>query len=154
MKSEPDVFGIDHLAKSAQKTTSWEGVRNYQARNIMRDEMKIGDKAIFYHSNAKPPGAAGVVEVVKEAHPDHTALDPDSNYFSTKASKDKNPWVMVEVKLRQKFDKLVSLPDMRNNSKLSEMMLLKKGMRLSIQPLKKQEFDEILKMAEESGSDQ
>ncbi|MEJ5351768.1 MAG: EVE domain-containing protein [Melioribacteraceae bacterium] len=139
MKSEPDVFSIDDLAKSKNQTTYWDGVRNYQARNYIRDEMKIGDKVIFYHSNTEPPAAVGICEVVKEAYPDFTAFDP-------KSKKENPTWFMVDIKLIKKFVKPVPLDEIRKNPKLKNMKLVQKGNRLSVMPITKDEFDEIIKM--------
>lgn len=146
MKSEPEVFSIDDLAKSKNQTTFWDGVRNYQARNFIRDEMKIGDKVIFYHSNSEPPSAVGICEVVKEAYPDFTAFDPENSHFDPKSKKETPTWFMVDVKLVKKFSNFVSIDEMRENIKLQEMKLLQRGNRLSVIPLTKQEFDEIVKM--------
>lgn len=146
MKSEPDVFSIDDLAKSKNQTTYWDGVRNYQARNYIRDEMKIGDKVIFYHSNAEPPAAVGICEVVKEAYPDFTAFDPNSKYYDPKSKKENPTWFMVDIKLIKKFSKPVPLDEIRKNPKLKNMKLVQKGNRLSVMPLTKDEFDEIVKM--------
>jgi predicted RNA-binding protein with PUA-like domain len=146
MKSEPDVFSIDDLAKSKNKTTYWDGVRNYQARNFMRDEMKIGDQVIFYHSNSEPPGAVGICEVVKEGYPDFTAFDPEDPHYDPKSKKDNPAWMMVDVKLVKKFSSFVSIDDMRSNGKLQKMQLLQRGNRLSVMPVTKEEFGEIVKM--------
>jgi predicted RNA-binding protein with PUA-like domain len=146
IKSEPEVFSIDDLAKSKNKTTHWDGVRNYQARNYMRDEMKLGDKIIFYHSNSEPPGAAGICEVVKEAYPDFTAFDPEDPHYDPKSKRDNPAWMMVDVKFVQKFSKLVSLSEIKSNKKLQKMKLVQPGNRLSVMPVTKEEFDEIVKM--------
>jgi predicted RNA-binding protein with PUA-like domain len=146
MKSEPETFSIDDLAKRPKKTEFWDGVRNYQARNMMRDEMKLGDLAFFYHSNCTPPGIAGIVKVAKEAYPDTTALDPKSKYFDPKASKENPRWFAVEVQLVEKFDELIPLNDLRQNPKLKDMQILAKGNRLSITPVSKKEWDAVLKM--------
>lgn len=146
MKSEPEVFSIDDLAKAKNKTTHWDGVRNYQARNYMRDEMKIGDKVIFYHSNSEPPGAAGICEIVKEAYPDFTAFDPEDPHYDPKSKKDNPAWMMVDVKFDKKFKTFVSIDEMRGNSKLKNMKLLQRGNRLSVMPVTKIEFDEIVKL--------
>lgn len=146
IKSEPEVFSIDDLAKSKNKTTHWDGVRNYQARNYMRDDMKIGDKVIFYHSNSEPPGAAGICEVVKEAYPDFTAFDPEDPHYDPKSKRDNPAWMMVDVKFVQKFSKLVSLSEIKSNKKLQKMKLVQPGNRLSVMPVTKEEFDEIVKM--------
>jgi len=149
IKSEPDVFSIDDLAKAKNKTTYWDGVRNYQARNFIRDEMKLGDKIIFYHSNSVPPCAAGICEVVKEAYPDFTAFDPEDPHFDPKSKKDNPAWMMVDVKFVKKFSTLVSIDEMRGNPKLKDMKLLQRGNRLSVMPVTKDEFEEIVKMGGE-----
>jgi len=146
MKSEPEVFSIDELAKSKNQTTFWDGVRNYQARNFMRDEMKIGDKVIFYHSNTEPPAAVGICEVVKEAYPDFTAFDPKSKYYDPKSKKENPTWFMVDIKLVKKFDRPVSLEEIKRNPKLKNMKLVQKGNRLSVMPITKEEFNEIVLM--------
>lgn len=146
MKSEADCYPIEYLEKEKNKTTYWDGVRNYQARNFMRDEMKIGDKVIFYHSNGNPSGAAGICEVVKEAYPDFTAFDPENPHYDPKSKKDNPAWMMVDIKLVKKFKNFVSIDSMRQNKKLQKMQLLKRGNRLSVMPITKEEFDEIVKM--------
>ncbi|MDF1611147.1 MAG: EVE domain-containing protein [Stygiobacter sp.] len=146
MKSEPEVFSIDDLAKSKNQTTYWDGVRNYQARNFLRDEIKIGDKVIFYHSNSEPPGAAGICEVVKEGYPDFTAFDPENHHYDPKSKMDSPTWFMVDIKLIKKFFHFVSIDEMRENKKLQTMKLLQRGNRLSVIPLTKQEYDEIVRL--------
>lgn len=146
VKSEPENFSISDLEKSKNKTTCWDGIRNYQARNFIRDEMKIGDKVIFYHSNSNPPSAVGVCEVVKEAYPDLTAFDSKSDYFDSKSKKESPTWLMVDIKLEEKFNSEVGLPDIKMNKNLQNMLLVKRGNRLSVMPLKKEEFNEIVKM--------
>lgn len=148
MKSEPDVFSIDDLEKSKNQTSYWDGVRNYQARNYIRDEMKIGDKVIFYHSNSEPPGAAGVCEIVKEAYPDFTAFDPDDPHYDPKSKKDNPAWMMVDVKFIRKFSRLIPISELRENKKLVNMRLLQKGNRLSVMPLTKDEFTEIVRIGD------
>ncbi len=144
MKSEPDVYSIDQLAKD--KTTWWGGVRNYQARNFMMNDMKVGDWVLFYHSNAEPPGVAGLAKVSKVAAPDETQFDKKSEYFDPKASKEKPIWFCVQVEFVKKFKNLVSLQDLRDEPKLADLLVLKKGQRLSIQPVSKVHFDLIKKM--------
>ena len=146
MKSEPNVFGIDDLAKSPHQRDCWDGVRNYQARNFMRDEMKKGDLALFYHSNATPPGIAGVIKVVKEAYPDHTAFDQESAYYDPKSSLENPRWFMVDIELVKIFKRLISLEELKKESSLKEMRVLQKGNRLSITPVTPLEFDCILGM--------
>ncbi|AFN74666.1 hypothetical protein MROS_1429 [Melioribacter roseus P3M-2] len=146
VKSEPDVFSIDDLAKSKNQTTYWDGVRNYQARNYMRDEMKKGDKVIFYHSNTKPPAAVGICEIVKEGYPDFTAFDPDDKHYDPKSKKENPAWYMVDIKLIKKFPKAVTLDEIKQNPKLKNMKLVQRGNRLSVMPVTKEEYDEIVRM--------
>ncbi len=146
IKSEPVTFSIDDLAKSKDQTTSWDGVRNYQARNFIRDEMKIGDKVIFYHSSTEPPAAVGVCQIVKEGYPDLTAFDPINDHFDPKSKKDSPTWFMVDVKFIKKFSKAVSLSEIKSNKKLLKFRLIQPGNRLSVMPVTKDEFDEIVKM--------
>lgn len=147
MKSEPSCFSIDDLAESKNRTTHWDGVRNYQARNFLRDEVEKGDKILFYNSNADPNAVVGVCSVVKEGYPDFTAFDPEERHYDPKSSKDEPTWFMVDVKLESKFDKPVTLKDIKANSKLKDMKLVQRGNRLSVMPVTKSEFDEIIKMA-------
>jgi len=134
-KSEPDAFSIDDLKSMKGKKDHWDGIRNYQARNLMRDEIKKGDMGFFYHSSCQVPGIVGVVEVVKEAYPDHTAWDPESSYYDPKSSEENPRWVMVDVKYRQKYEQVITLEYLRTLDELDGMVLLKKGSRLSIQPV-------------------
>lgn len=147
-KSEPDAFSIDDLKACKGKRDHWDGIRNYQARNLMRDEMKKGDPGFFYHSSCKVPGIVGIVEVVREAYPDHTAQDPESKYHDPKASADDPRWVMVDVKYKRKFKQVLSLSELREVPGLSDMMLLKKGSRLSIQPVTPEQWQIILDLAD------
>ena len=148
MKSEPDCYSIDDLANDKNKTTCWDGVRNYQARNMMRDDMKKGDLVLFYHSNAKPPGVAGTAKIVKEGYPDHTAFDVNDKHYDPKSKKDEPRWMMVDIKLVKKFKQFVPLPQLREEKALEGMVLLQKGSRLSVQPVSKKHFDKILKLGE------
>ena len=146
-KSEPDVFGIDDLAALPKGTDHWDGIRNYQARNFMRDEMRVGDTGFFYHSNCKEPGIVGTVEVVREAYPDHTARDPDSPYFDPKASEEDPRWLMVDVAFRERFAETIPLARLRKTKGLEEMALLRRGNRLSIVPVTAREWGVILRLA-------
>ena len=146
IKSEPSEFSIEDLEKSKNQTTCWDGVRNYQARNFIRDEMKIGDKVLFYHSNAEPNAIVGICEVVREAYSDHTQFDPKHNHYDPKADKKNPTWFMVNIKLLEKFKKQVSLEVIKSNPKLSKMRLVQRGNRLSVMPVTKEEYEEILKM--------
>lgn len=145
MKSEPDVFGIDHLKARPKKTEPWDGVRNYQARNMMRDEMKKGDQVLFYHSNCDEPGVVGVMEVVKEGYPDHTALNPEAKYYDPKSDPDKPRWYMVDVKYKRKLKRTITLAELKEAKALEDCPLTRKGNRLSIMPLTKKQWDYILK---------
>ena len=146
-KSEPDVFGIDDLEAMPNGTDHWDGIRNYQARNFMRDDMKVGDTGFFYHSNCAVPGIVGTVEIVREAYPDHTSLDPDSPYFDPKAKPDVPRWVMVDVAFRGRFAETVPLATLRETGGLEESPLVRKGNRLSIVPVTASERRVILKLA-------
>ncbi|MDR9435896.1 MAG: EVE domain-containing protein [Thiohalophilus sp.] len=146
MKSEPDVFGIDDLAAMPRKTDHWDGVRNYQARNMMRDEMKKGDQVFFYHSNCKEPGIVGIAEVVKEGYPDHTAWDPKSKYYDPKSDPENPRWYMVNIKFVREFERTVTLQEMKQEKALEGMKLLQRGNRLSVMPVEKKHWQHILKM--------
>ncbi len=147
-KSEPDAFSIDDLRNMPGKKDHWDGIRNYQARNMMRDKMKKGDMAFFYHSSCPVPGIVGTVEIVREAYDDHTALDPKSKYYDAKATKEEPRWCMVDVKYRKKFKNIITLQALKQNTKLSGMTLLKKGNRLSIMPISANEWKLILAMSD------
>jgi predicted RNA-binding protein with PUA-like domain len=142
MKSEPAVFSFDDLRARPLSTDHWEGVRNYQARNFMRD-MKKGDLVLFYHSNCETPGVAGVAEVVREHYPDHTALDLTSQYYDPKSNPDNPRWIMVDVKWKEAFRRLVTLREMRETPELSGMKLMQKRQRLSVMPVTEEEFRKI-----------
>ena len=147
IKSEPGCFSIDDLKAAPNKTTHWDGVRNYQARNMLRDDMKKGDLCFFYHSNAEPPGIAGICKIVKEGYPDFTAFDPDEKHFDPKSDPDKPRWFMVDVKFEKKFKQLISLAELRDNSKLATMKILQKGCRLSVTPVSAAEWQAVLAMS-------
>jgi len=146
IKSEPDVFSIRDLAQAPRKTTSWEGVRNYQARNFLR-AMKRGDLALFYHSNAEPSAVAGIVEVVREAYPDPAAWDRKSDYHDPKASPDNPIWSMVDVRLVEIFPREIPLEELRGVKSLAGMELLRRGSRLSVHPVTPAQFRTIGKIA-------
>jgi predicted RNA-binding protein with PUA-like domain len=146
IKSEPDVFSIHDLATSKGKTTHWEGVRNYQARNFLR-AMKKGDRALYYHSNAEPSAVAGIVEIVREAYPDPTAWDPKSDYHDPKASPANPIWSMVDVRLVEIFGRELPLDELRGVKAIAGMELLRRGSRLSVQPVTKAQFEAIVKLA-------
>ncbi len=147
MKTEPGAYSIDDLASEKNKTTCWDGVRNYQARNFMRDQMKKGHKVLFYHSNAKPPGVVGAAKIVKESYVDHTAFDKKNKHYDEKSTTDNPRWFMVDIKLERKFKRLISLDELRTVKGLEKMELLRRGSRLSVQPVSKKEFETILKVA-------
>ncbi|KAK9902799.1 hypothetical protein WJX75_006373 [Coccomyxa subellipsoidea] len=144
LKSEPDEFSIDDLAAAKDQTEPWDGVRNYQARNIMKG-MRLGDRAFFYHSNCKQPGIVGICEVAREAYPDSSALDPDSKKYDPKATAEDPRWYMVDVKMVRRLARLVSLQELKQHSEaaLQGMALLSKG-RLSVQPVTQQQWDFVL----------
>lgn len=146
IKSEPDVFSIHDLARARGRTTGWEGVRNYQARNLLRS-MKKGDLAIFYHSNAAPPAAVGIVTVVREAYPDASAWDSKSGYHDPKAGPDNPVWSMVDVKLVEVFPRPLPLDTLRGVPALAHMELLRRGSRLSVQPVTAAEFRAVQRLA-------
>jgi predicted RNA-binding protein with PUA-like domain len=145
LKSEPSVFSIDDLAQSPRQITCWEGVRNYQARNFLR-AMAVGDQAFFYHSNAAPPSIVGIVNIVKAAYPDRFAWDSRSKYFDQKSSRDNPAWFMVDVKFAKKFNTPLPLDSLRDIKGLENMELLRKGSRLSVQPVREPEWKIILKL--------
>jgi predicted RNA-binding protein with PUA-like domain len=142
MKSEPDVFGIDHLAASPGKTAAWWGVRNYQARNFMRDGMALGDRAFFYHSSCDEPGIVGIVRVSRLAYADQTQFDRKSPYFDPKSARENPRWFNVDVTLVKKT-RLIGIPELRSHPELAAMRVLQRGNRLSITPLESREWDFI-----------
>lgn len=146
MKTEPDVFSIDDL--KTKKKGLWDGVRNYQARNFMMNEMSVGDLVLFYHSNAEPPGVAGIAKVCAAAVPDPTQFDKKSEYYDKAASKDKPRWFCVEVEFVKKLKRLVPLEELRHTKGLEDMLVIKKGQRLSIQPVQKKEYDIVTKLGD------
>ncbi|HET6725593.1 MAG TPA: EVE domain-containing protein [Gammaproteobacteria bacterium] len=150
MKSEPDTFSIDDLARRPGQVEPWDGVRNYQARNMMRDEMRLGDRIFFYHSSCQPPGIVGVMEVYKEGYPDDTAFDPNDPHFDPKSDPKSPRWFRVDVHFVRKYQRQITLDELRSYSELSEMAVLRKGNRLSITPVEKAEWKFINKLADES----
>jgi predicted RNA-binding protein with PUA-like domain len=150
MKSEPDEFSIDDLAAAKGRTTPWFGVRNYQARNFMRDQMRVGDRAFFYHSSCPEPGIAGVAEVSAQAYPDATQFDKKSPYFDPKATRDAPRWFNVDVTFVEKL-RLVSLAELRSHPELERMRILQRGNRLSITPVDPAEWAFVLKIARRKG---
>jgi len=149
LKTEPDCFSIQDLAAAPKQTTFWDGVRNYQARNMLRDDIKEGDRVLFYHSNAAPPGVAGTAVVVRSGYPDFTAFDPNSDHYDPKSRASEPTWYMVDIKFESAFDELVSLDDLRAVKSLAEMEVLRRGSRLSVQPVRKSEFETVLKLGQQ-----
>ena len=150
MKSEPDVFSFEDLKACIKQTEPWDGIRNYQARNFMRDDMQIGDLILFYHSNTNPPGVAGIAEVASKPYPDPTAFDKKSKYFDPK-SDPKNPrWILVDVSFKADIVRQVSLEEMKSMPELVNMRALQRGNRLSIMPTTRSEFQAIKKAGQSS----
>ena len=147
LKTEPSEFSIDDLLASPNQTTFWFGVRNYQARNLLRDDLKLGDEALFYHSSCAEPAVMATCTVMREAYPDHTALDKTSPYFDPKSTADNPRWFMVDVKLKKQLKQPVTITQMRQLAALAELPLLRKGNRLSVQPVTKEQFEFIVKMS-------
>ncbi len=147
-KSEPEEFSIDDLAARPKQTEHWDGVRNYQARNFMRDEMRVGDLAFFYHSNCKEPGIVGIVRISREAYPDHTAFDPDDKHFDPKSDPDNPRWFMVDVTFERKFDRVLSLRELKTHSelRLKGFPLVRRGNRLSVMPVSEAHWKFILSL--------
>ncbi len=145
MKTEPSVFSFDDLTRAPQRTTAWEGVRNYKARNLMRDDFKNGDRVLVYHSGIDDPVIEGLAQVVREGYPDGKAMDPKSGYFDPDAKKKGvNPWVMVDVQATDRFQVPVTRSMLKEQPALAKMMVLQKGARLSVQPVTEKEFEKIL----------
>jgi predicted RNA-binding protein with PUA-like domain len=142
MKSEPGCYSIDDLKRDG--VTGWDGIRNYQVRNMLRDQIKQGDQVFFYHSNSKPPGIVGVMTVVGDAYPDHTAFDPEDKHYDPKSVEDNPRWFQVDVKFKRKFKRLIPLDELKQQTGLEEMPLLRRGNRLSVTPVSKKEWDLIL----------
>ncbi len=144
MKSEPSEFGIDDLIAMPGQTEHWDGVRNYQARNMMRDDMKIGDQVFFYHSNCAEPGIVGIMEIVKESYPDFTAFDPDDKHFDPKSDPDNPRWFMVDIKFVRKLSRTITLKELKEKPELADLALIRRGNRLSIMPVTEQQWEFIL----------
>jgi predicted RNA-binding protein with PUA-like domain len=147
-KSEPSAFGIDTLAAAPKQTAPWDGVRNYQARNYLRDQVQVGDHVLFYHSREEPLGVFGTMEIVRAGYPDSTAFDPHSKYYDPDSRPDQPRWYMVDVKLLRKFGKPVTREALQQDKAASGMLVMKKGMRLSIQPVTEAEWQAVLKLAD------
>ena len=146
MKTEPDVFSIDDLIRAPNRTTHWDGVRNYQARNYMRDEMAVGDAVLLYHSNAEPPAVVGTASIVKSAYPDWTAWDKSDPHYDPKTDPNNPRWFMVDIQFESKLPRPLPLAELRTVSALEGMVLLQKGSRLSVQPVTKKQFATIVKL--------
>jgi predicted RNA-binding protein with PUA-like domain len=144
MKSEPDTYSIDDLRRDGH--TCWEGVRNYQARNFMRDDMAVGDQVLFYHSRTKPPGVVGLATVTRAGYVDHFALDPDHPYFDAKSKPDAPRWVMVDIGWAETFPTLVSLAVLKDDPALDGMLVARKGQRLSVQPVDPEHFARVVEL--------
>ncbi|HXJ22412.1 MAG TPA: EVE domain-containing protein [Polyangia bacterium] len=148
MKSEPDVFSIDDLARAKNATTGWDGVRNYQARNLLRDEIAVGDGVLFYHSSVDPPAVAGLARVVRAGYPDPTQFDPKSDYYDKDSPRDAPRWFSVDIAFDRKLIRPVTLPELRGEPALAEMVLLRRGSRLSVQPVTPAEWKRIVALGD------
>jgi predicted RNA-binding protein with PUA-like domain len=149
MKCEPDAYTIDDLVRD--KTTSWEGVRNYQARNFMRDEMRVGDGVLFYASNADPSGVTGLAEIARAGYPDHTAWKKGHTYFDEASTKDRPVWYMVDIRFVDRFPEVVPLETLKTTKGLEQMKVVQKGSRLSVQPVTKAEYDIVVRLGRKKG---
>ncbi len=148
MKSEPGCYSIDDLARD--KSTFWDGVRNYQARNFMRDDMRVGDQVLFYHSNADPTGVAGLARVASKSYPDHTAFDPKNDHYDPKSTVDVPIWMMVDVAFVEKFREVLTLTELKSRPELDGMMVIQRGSRLSVQPVEEKHFKQVVALAKRS----
>lgn len=146
MKSEPDEFSIDHLKARPRKTGPWDGVRNYQARNMLRDEMKKGDQVFFYHASCAEPGIVGIMEVVREGYIDQSAFDPTQKYYDPKSDPSRPRWYQVDVRYKRKLKRTISLTEIKADKKLRDMRLVQPGNRLSVMPVSKTEWQHLLKL--------
>lgn len=146
MKSEPETFGLDDLAAMPKRTTMWDGVRNYQARNMMRDEMRRGDLVFFYHSNCEQPGIVAICDIVRAAYPDPSAADPTSPYYDPKSDPAQPRWVVVDVRLKRRLKRTITLAEMKDAPALAAMPLVRRGNRLSVMPVTPAEWEFILSL--------
>lgn len=146
MKSEPETFGLDDLAAMPKRTTMWDGVRNYQARNMMRDEMRRGDLVFFYHSNCEQPGIVAICDIVRAAYPDPSAADPTSPYYDPKSDPSQPRWVVVDVRLKRRLKRTITLAEMKDAPALAAMPLVRRGNRLSVMPVTPAEWEFILSL--------
>ena len=144
LKSAPTTYSIEDLERDG--STEWDGVRNYRARNFLRDDMKVGDLVLYHHSSAKPPGVAGIAKVCREGYPDHTAFEKKSSYFDPNSDPEDPRWIMVDVEFVEKFHEVVSLDTMKNDPKLEGMLVIRRGQRLSVMPVEKAHFDHVVKL--------
>ena len=145
-KSEPTAYSFADLQAEEDQTAEWDGVRNYQVRNYMRDDMKVGDGVLFYHSSAKPLAVVGTARIVREAYADSTAVDPAEKHYDAKSSPDNPIWLMVDIKAERAFKRPVTLDEIKQNPRLQSMLVIRRGMRLSIQPVTQEEWDEVVCM--------
>ena len=152
VKSEPDSFSFDDLLARPNRTTHWDGVRNFQARNTMRDDMKLGDLVFFYHSSTDPAAIVGIAEVARESYPDHTAFDKKDSHYDPKSKPDVPTWMMVDLKAREPLPRPITLTELRGVKGLEKMVLLQKGSRLSVQPVSEKEWEIICRRAGVKGS--
>lgn len=146
MKSEPNEFSIDDLAQHPRQTEPWDGVRNYQARNMMRDQMRVGDRVFFYHSNCEVPGIVGIAEIASEAYPDETAFDPEDKHYDPKSDRSNPRWYLVDVKFVRKLPRTIALSELKEHPELEGLHLLRRGNRLSIMPVSPQQWEFILSL--------
>ena len=148
MKSEPDVFGIDDLAARPRQVEPWDGVRNYQARNMLRDAMKVGDLAFFYHSNCDPPAIVGIVQIVREGYPDETQFDPEAKYYDPRSARAQPRWYCVDVKFKRRLKRAVTLPELKAHADgpLAGLPLLARGSRLSVMPVTPAQWEFVLSL--------
>ncbi|OAI49210.1 EVE domain-containing protein [Gammaproteobacteria bacterium SCGC AG-212-F23] len=146
-KSEPNTFSIDDLKNRPEQTEPWNGVRNYQARNMLRDDVQLGDLGFFYHSNCTPPGIVGIFKIVKAGYPDHTACDAKSDFFDPKSTIDNPRWYMVDVKFVKKFARMITLDEIKQHAILKNMQVARQGNRLSITPVTEKEWNTITEIA-------
>ena len=144
MKSEPNEFSIDDLINMPDQTEHWDGVRNYQARNMMRDQMKIGDQVFFYHSNCEEPGIVGIMKIVRDGYPDFLAFDPNDKHFDPKSDQDNPRWFMVDIRFVKKLGRTISLKELKLKPELEELALVRRGNRLSIMPVSEEQWNFIL----------
>jgi predicted RNA-binding protein with PUA-like domain len=148
-KSEPNAYSFSDLLNEPDQTAEWDGVRNYQVRNFMRDEMKVGDGVLFYHSSTNPMAVVGTATIVREAYPDATAWDPNSEHPDPRSTPENPVWLMVDIKADKEFARPVTLQEVKQNPRLKDMLLVRKGMRLSIQPVTREEWDEVIAMGDQ-----